>query len=79
MPKRQARGVRKAKFRTIRAFACVGSHGGVYCTDVSPHDATIGRYQIYSTREIAEMNAFTKDEVREVIVREIGKVPKHAK
>ena len=54
------------KFKPVTAYACVGSHGGIFSTLLTTHEPTIGRFQIYETRELARKNACSDDEVVEV-------------
>lgn len=50
------------------AFMCVGTHGNPYVTVTSTHAPSVGRYEIYYTRQDAENNALTKSHVLEVVV-----------
>jgi hypothetical protein len=55
-----------ARKKSFEGFACVGTHGGIYCTSWSPHPENRGRYEIYDTKEAAERMALTPAHVRRV-------------
>ena len=64
----------KKKARVLaRGFACVGTHGKIYVCDSSPHEATIGRFEIYYTEADALRNAISPSNVVKVTVHEQGK------
>lgn len=42
--------------KQLRAWACVGSHGRIFVTEMSLHESTIGRLQIYASKKDALRN-----------------------
>ncbi len=61
--------------KTIRGWACVGSHGHLYATGWSPHEACIGRFQVYLSRADALRNDsnVVEVEIRQVSPRKANK------
>lgn len=55
-----------SKRKTIHAFACVGSNGAPFCCWGSPHEALVGRFEIFDTQKAAERMAISKAHVRKV-------------
>jgi hypothetical protein len=54
------------------AWACVGSHGGIFVTSSTPHAPSVGRYEIYETYELALKNAVGNESVVAVKITEVG-------
>lgn len=56
------------KFKPVRAWACVGSHGRIYITDYPKHEAS-GRLEVYGTEKDALRNGPNVVEVSICAVR----------
>lgn len=68
-----AHNLKRGKKRVLHAFACIGSHGDIFVTEASPHEATVGRLQVYHKEQDARRN-----DDRVVPVQIIYEVPKNA-
>jgi hypothetical protein len=44
------------RLRKLRAYACIGSHKKIYVTESSPHEATVGRLEVYLRKADALRN-----------------------
>lgn len=61
------------KFKEINGWACISNRGQVFVTAQSPHESTIGRFEIYETRLDALRNALRPELVVKVRIKKWGK------
>lgn len=62
----------------MKAYACVGSHGGLFVCSASENPELRGRYEIFQTKQDAERMAIGPDNVREVTITVHRKKTVHA-
>jgi hypothetical protein len=62
--------------KPIKAWACTGSNGKIFVTEITPHPACIGRLQVYLLERDARRN---DDRVIEVEIRAVPKKVKRCR
>lgn len=54
--------------KKVIAYACVGTHGQIYCCATSADPAKVGRYEVFFSRADAERMALSPKHVVQVTI-----------